>query len=309
MSQRAQICDLKVYQMGHAVYNLWQKHCLVPWFQTSRWVFASSGRTVTLPSTSWRSTSGQKRGTAGWTGSGFLKRLLWRWTPSTTSSTSCRTTVARTRSFVRSVQPALWSHVSSAICCHLLLLTYCCPQNFSPDIWSVSDSDTEVSLCVCVVRMSTKANKGALFHVLRSALTASQESSVSAAKTDTLTAPMRAQATLLTPTSECVDVWNSRPPSCNRCASLWLIIISWLFIAQVPGVCREGSQRQLHQSPFIERPVSDVHVSQYSPGLPEKGRVHLRPLGHWAQDLEGAARHRWWLDTAAVKPPSNLLEC
>lgn len=79
---------------------------------------------------------------------------------------------------------------------------------------------TETNMCLrhCASALRTfqpKQIKVHFFHAVRNALTVSQESSVSAAKTDTLTAPTRAPATLSMPTSERVDVLKLTSSPCK----------------------------------------------------------------------------------------------
>lgn len=58
------------------------------------WACASMGKIAILPSISWRSTSGQKRGRGGWTETCCLKQMLSNWTQWTASYAFYRSTRA-----------------------------------------------------------------------------------------------------------------------------------------------------------------------------------------------------------------------
>lgn len=85
----------------------------------------------------------------------------------------------------------------------------------------------------------------------------------------------------------------------NSLLSVSLIHVC-LFTFQVLGVCEEEPQRKTLEGPLIKRPVSAEFVSpRYPLRLPERG-LHVCPLRHWVQNLEGAARHRWRHNPAVV---------
>lgn len=85
----------------------------------------------------------------------------------------------------------------------------------------------------------------------------------------------------------------------HLCHPPFLSLLPWTFVIyllpcahKVFGVWGEGLQCE--QGPPIQHPVSLGFVRTNQPfEQPERGRLSLCPLYHWAQDLDGAAAHRW----------------